>query len=194
MSLCRVQRGCPSFLYRQSPYITLPICHCRRTRVSRPITQPQLSPLNRYLRSLFVPATLPYILSSTLTVTAVAFLGCIRDSWAFGLLMTLVNSRMINLVVARRRSIQDLSGEPSGECVLLIRLSQDRWRSAEADLRTVVARQGLRPRSGMDLPFVSGRFRSTSPSPFPPTYHRRGTWLSFAWSYALPYLWPCATP
>ncbi|PBK92155.1 hypothetical protein ARMGADRAFT_930832, partial [Armillaria gallica] len=101
------------------------------------------------LRSLFVPATLLYILSSTLTVIAVAFLGCIRDQWVLGSLMTRANSRMINLVVARRRSIQDLSGEPGGECDLLIRLSQDRWIrlwGAEADLRTVV----LRSRSGME--------------------------------------------
>ncbi|KAK0229173.1 hypothetical protein EDD85DRAFT_851891 [Armillaria nabsnona] len=67
--------------------------------------------------------------------------------------MTFVNARMINLVVARRRSIQDLSGEPGGEYDLLIRLSQDRWirlRGVEADLRTVVACQGLRVQSGME--------------------------------------------
>ncbi|KAK0229177.1 hypothetical protein EDD85DRAFT_794268 [Armillaria nabsnona] len=73
------------------------------------------------------------------------------------------NSKMIDLVVARRRSIQDSSGEPGGECVLLIRLSQDRWirlRGAEADLRTVVARQGLRPRSAMEGFTI--RFRKVS--------------------------------
>ncbi|PBK92150.1 hypothetical protein ARMGADRAFT_1080936 [Armillaria gallica] len=67
--------------------------------------------------------------------------------------MTLVNSSLINLVVTRRRSIQNLSGEPGGEYDLLIRLSQDRWirlQGADADLRTVVACQGLRARSAME--------------------------------------------
>ncbi len=117
---------------------------------------PQLSPLNRHLRSSFVagvPATLLCILSPTLTVIAAVFLACIQDLWALGLLMTFVNSKMINLVVARHRSVQDLSGEPGGEYDLLIRLSQDRWirlQGAEADLRTVVACQGLRVQSGME--------------------------------------------
>ncbi len=121
-----------------------------------PLPYSRLSPLNRHLHSLFVagvPATLLYILSPALTVTAAVFLVCIQDLWALGLLMTFVNSRMINFVVARRRSIQDFSGEPGSEYDLLIRLSQDRWirfRGAEADLRTVVACQGLHARSGME--------------------------------------------
>ncbi|PBK92138.1 hypothetical protein ARMGADRAFT_1013377 [Armillaria gallica] len=121
-----------------------------------PLPYSPLSPLDRPLRSLFVagvPATLLYILCPTLTVTVAIFLGCIQDLWALGLLMTFVNARMINLAVARRRRIQDLSGEPGGEYDLLIRLSQDRWirlRGAEADLRTVVACQGLRARSATE--------------------------------------------
>ncbi|PBK92139.1 hypothetical protein ARMGADRAFT_967472 [Armillaria gallica] len=121
-----------------------------------PSPYPHLSPLNRHLNSLFVArvlAMLLYILSPTLTVTAAVFLGCIQDLWALGLLMTFVNARMINLAVARRRRIQDLSGEPGGEYDLLIRLSQDRWirlRGAEVDLRIVVACQGLRSRSSLE--------------------------------------------
>ncbi len=121
-----------------------------------PLFDLNLSPYKRYRRYLSVvglPATVLYILCPTLTVIAVVFLGCIRDWWAFGVLMTLVISRLINLVVATRRSIQDLSGEPGGKNNLLIRFSQDRWirlRGAEVDIRTVVARQGLRPRSAME--------------------------------------------
>lgn len=68
--------------------------------------------------------------------------------------MTLVISRLINLVVAMRRSTQDLSGQAgAGEYDLLIRFSQDRWirlQGTEVDLRTVVACQGMRPRFAME--------------------------------------------
>ncbi|KAK0229175.1 hypothetical protein EDD85DRAFT_138137 [Armillaria nabsnona] len=122
-----------------------------------PLFDLNLSPSNRHLRYLSVvglPATVLHILCPTLTVTAAVFLGCIRDWWALGVLMTLVISRLIDLVVAMRRSTQDLSGEPGvGEYDLLIRLSQDRWirlRGMEVDLRAVIACQGMRPRSTME--------------------------------------------
>ncbi|PBK70094.1 hypothetical protein ARMSODRAFT_956146 [Armillaria solidipes] len=121
-----------------------------------PLFDLNLSPYERYrqyLSAVGLHATMLYILCPTLTVIAAVFLGCIQDRWAFGVLITLVISRLINLVVARRRSIQNLSGEPGGKNDLLIRLSQDRWirlRGTEVDLRTVVARQELRTRSAME--------------------------------------------
>ncbi|PBK92153.1 hypothetical protein ARMGADRAFT_1031067 [Armillaria gallica] len=122
-----------------------------------PLFDLSLSPSNRHLRYLSVvglPATVLDILCPTLTVTAAVFLGCIRDWWTLGVLMTLMISRLINLVVAMRRSTQDLSGQASaGEYDLLIRFNQDRWirlRGTEIDLRTVVACQGMRPSFAME--------------------------------------------
>ncbi|KAK0473930.1 hypothetical protein IW261DRAFT_1610778 [Armillaria novae-zelandiae] len=122
-----------------------------------PLSDLSLSPYNRHLRWLSVvslPTTVLYILSPALTVTAVVVLGCIQDWWALGVLMTLIISRLIHVGVAVRRSTQDLSMQPTGgKYDLLIRFNQDRWirlQGTEADLRTVIACQGMRPRFAME--------------------------------------------
>ncbi len=114
-----------------------------------PSHNPSLSPLNRHLQSLFVadvPATLLYLLSPALTVTTAVLLGYIQDWWGLGVLATLVLSRLIHVVVARRiwRSKQrsSLGKKSDVEGALVIILSQDRWillQGVEDDLQTVIA-------------------------------------------------------
>ncbi|SJL05061.1 uncharacterized protein ARMOST_08433 [Armillaria ostoyae] len=130
-----------------------------------PSHNPGLSPFNRHLQSLFVadvPATLLYLLAPALTIATALFLGYIQDWWGLGVLVTLVLSRLINVVVARRiwRSNQRSSlGKKSGvDGALFILYSQDRWillRGAEDDLQTLIAGQGSRDKSVMERFAVS---------------------------------------
>lgn len=97
--------------------------------------------------------------------------------------MAFVNSRLINLVVAKHRSIdiEDLSREPGSEYDLLIHLSQDRWirlRGAEADLRIVVACQGLRVQSAMEGLAVSfGTISVYLAVALSPNISPKGSWV-----------------
>ncbi len=130
-----------------------------------PSHNPGLSPLNRHLHSLFVadvPATLLYLLAPALTVTTAVFLGYIQDWWGLGVLVTLVLSRLINVVVARqiwRSNKRSSLGKKSGfEGALFILCSRDRWillRGAEDDLQTLIAGQGSRDKSLMERFAVS---------------------------------------
>ncbi|PBK70092.1 hypothetical protein ARMSODRAFT_124752 [Armillaria solidipes] len=130
-----------------------------------PAHNPSLSPLNRHLQSLFVadvPATLLYLLAPALTVATAVLLGYSQDWWGLGVLVTLVLSRLINVVVARRiwRSNQrsSLGKKPGVDGALFILCSQDRWillRGAEDDLQTLIAGQGSRDKSVMERFAVS---------------------------------------
>ncbi|PBK92136.1 hypothetical protein ARMGADRAFT_872010, partial [Armillaria gallica] len=107
------------------------------------------NPSHNPLQSLFVadvPATLLYLLSPALTVTTAVLLGYIQDWWGLGVLATLVLSRLIHVVVARRiwRSKQrsSLGKKSDVEGALVIILSQDRWillQGVEDNLQTVIA-------------------------------------------------------
>ncbi|PBK87644.1 hypothetical protein ARMGADRAFT_997778 [Armillaria gallica] len=132
-----------------------------------PSCNEQLPYFNRHLQSFFVagvPATLLYLLCPTLTVTAMVFLGVIRDLWGLGALTLLLLSRLINIAVARRR-LQggEVEGrkavrEPGVEGDLLILLSQDRWvrmQGSVDNLRTVMAYQQLRDESTSEAVAVS---------------------------------------
>ncbi|KAK0186069.1 hypothetical protein F5146DRAFT_1005199 [Armillaria mellea] len=134
-------------------------------RVGNSATHPSLSPLDRLLQSLFVadvPLTLLYLLAPALTVATAVFLGYVQDWWGLGVLVTLVLSRLINVVVARRiwRSNQrsPLGKTSDAEGALVIILSQDRWillQGAEDDLQIVIADQGLRDKSAAERFAVS---------------------------------------
>lgn len=110
----------------------------------------------RRLRSFFVtgvPATLLYLLCPTLTVTAAVYLGLIRDWRGIGVLVMFTLSRLINMVVVRRRSKRrEVAREPGVERDLLVLLSQDRWvrlRGMLDDLK-VVALPQWREKSAME--------------------------------------------
>ncbi|PBK87620.1 hypothetical protein ARMGADRAFT_1016471 [Armillaria gallica] len=120
-----------------------------------PSRNEELSRINRHLHSFFVagvPATLFYIVGPVLTGVVVALMGVIRDFWGLGVLGLFMLSRLINVVIIKRRSLKGWKGmlEPGKDGDLLILLSQDRWirlQGSVDDLKTVTAGQWLRDRT-----------------------------------------------
>ncbi|KAA8895956.1 hypothetical protein FN846DRAFT_900436 [Sphaerosporella brunnea] len=91
-----------------------------------------------------VAATLLFLVGPLLTLTAIAYLGAIRDWWGLGSVLALMLARLINVVVFRRRAKAGLASKAGG---LLVLLSQDRWIRIDGlvdDLKAVTAGQWLR--------------------------------------------------
>ncbi|PBK87645.1 hypothetical protein ARMGADRAFT_971643 [Armillaria gallica] len=136
--------------------------HIVTTRISpHPFYNAKLSRRKRHLQSFFVtgvPATLLYLLCPTLSITAAVFLGTRRDWRGLGVLVMFIVSRLINVVVVRRRSIRrEVARELSGEGEILVSLSQDRWirlRGMLDDLKIIASRQ-WREKSAIEGYFVS---------------------------------------
>ncbi|KAK0488373.1 hypothetical protein EDD18DRAFT_1110344 [Armillaria luteobubalina] len=95
-----------------------------------------------------------YLLCPILTTVVFALVGSIRDWWAVAVLGTLVLSRMINVLVIKRRvsdSERWKETKEMGAGVLLAVLSQDRWvhlRGELPDVKQVTAGQWLRDENG----------------------------------------------
>ncbi|KAK0430945.1 hypothetical protein EV421DRAFT_1912364 [Armillaria borealis] len=112
---------------------------------------PYFSPKNQTFYNAGVFAALLYLLCPTLTIVVFALVGSIRDWWALGVLAMLVLSRIINVIVIKRR-IRDSrhwkgAEEKDRKDVLLVVLSQDRWIRVEgelSDVKQVTAGQWLR--------------------------------------------------
>ncbi|KAK0492402.1 hypothetical protein EDD18DRAFT_513530 [Armillaria luteobubalina] len=102
-----------------------------------------------------VPASLLYALCPILTIMAVVSLAHIRDWWALGVLGGFVVSRLINVVVIKRRDERGWKGqkEPGVHGDLLILLCHDRWvrlQGAVDDLKAVTSGQWLRDMTAME--------------------------------------------
>ncbi len=112
---------------------------------------PYFSPKNQTFYNAGVSAALLYLLCPALTIVVLALVGSIRDWWALGVLGMLVLSRIINVIVIKRR-IRDSrrwkgAEEKDRQEVLLVVLSQDRWIRVEgqlSDVKQVTAGQWLR--------------------------------------------------
>ncbi|KAK0184781.1 hypothetical protein F5146DRAFT_1144908 [Armillaria mellea] len=134
--------------------------HLVAAQVSRhPSRDASLSLYDRLVQSFFVtgvPATLLYLLSTTLTVVVLTLLAAIHDWWGFSVLAMLIGARAINVIVIRRRSkdSEEWKGAPEkGPGDLLIILSKDRWvrlHGSLNDIKTVTAGEWLRDQSTVE--------------------------------------------
>ncbi|SJL17770.1 uncharacterized protein ARMOST_21332 [Armillaria ostoyae] len=123
--------------------------HLVTVKVSlHPMHNTELSFTDRSMRSFFVtgiPATLLYLLGPTLTVVVVVFLGAIQDWQGIGVMATFMLSRLINVVVVRRRSKRwEVVRQFDVEDDLLVLLSQDRWfrlQGISDDLKIITSHQ-----------------------------------------------------
>ncbi len=126
--------------------------HLVTARVSQnPSQNTDISLRDRTLQSLFVagvPATILYFLCPISTISVFVVLCVIGDWWGVGALGMFVSSRLINVIVIKRRSQQGWKGAiETGDGDLLILLSQDRWVRLQGtinDLKAVTAGQWLR--------------------------------------------------
>ncbi|KAK0472577.1 hypothetical protein IW261DRAFT_734748 [Armillaria novae-zelandiae] len=96
-----------------------------------------------------VPASLLYALCPLLTIMVAVLLVRIRDWWALGVLGGFAVSRLINVVVIKRRDERGWKGqkEPGVQGDLFILLCHDRWvrlQGAVDDLKAVASGQWLR--------------------------------------------------
>ncbi|KAK0244926.1 hypothetical protein EDD85DRAFT_216249 [Armillaria nabsnona] len=113
---------------------------------------------NTLLRSFFiagVPASLLYGLCPVLTIIVAASLAHIRDWWGLGVLGGFVVSRLINVVVIKRRNEKGWKGqkEPGVQGDLFILLCHDRWvrlQGAVDDLKAVASGQWLRDMTAIE--------------------------------------------
>ncbi|SJL15559.1 uncharacterized protein ARMOST_19060 [Armillaria ostoyae] len=107
------------------------------------------------LRSFFVPATLLYALCQVLTLIVAVSLALIRDWWALGVLGGFMVSRLINVIVIKRRNEKGWKGktEPGAQGDLFILLCHDRWvrlQGSVDDLKAVTSGQWLRDLTTME--------------------------------------------
>ncbi|KAK0244924.1 hypothetical protein EDD85DRAFT_216197 [Armillaria nabsnona] len=113
---------------------------------------------NTPLQSFFVagvPASLLYALCPVLTIIVAASLARIRDWWGLGVLGGFVVSRLINVVVIKRRDERGWKGqkEPGVQGDLFILLCHDRWvrlQGAVDDLKAVASGQWLRDMTAIE--------------------------------------------
>ncbi|KAK0244899.1 hypothetical protein EDD85DRAFT_810030 [Armillaria nabsnona] len=103
----------------------------------------------------FSPATLLYALCPVLTIVVAVSLARIHDWWALGVLGGFVVSRLINVVVIKRRDENGWKGEkePDVKGDLFILLCHDRWvrlQGAVDDLKAVVSGQWLRDLTALE--------------------------------------------
>lgn len=126
--------------------------HLVTARVSQNPSQNTDIPLpKRVVQSLFVagiPSTILYFLCPLSTISVFVILCLIGDRWGACALGMFVATRLINVIIIKRRSQQGWKGaiEP-GDGDLLILLSQDRWVRLQGtinDLKAVTAGQWLR--------------------------------------------------
>ncbi|KAK0185411.1 hypothetical protein F5146DRAFT_986888 [Armillaria mellea] len=107
------------------------------------------------LQSFFVPATLLYALCQALTLIVAVSLALIRDWWALGVLEGFVVSRLINVIVIKRRDERGWKGqkEPGVKGNLIILLCHDRWVRLQGfvdDLKAVTSGQWLRDLTSLE--------------------------------------------
>ncbi|KAK0222408.1 hypothetical protein IW262DRAFT_978894 [Armillaria fumosa] len=100
-------------------------------------------------------ASLLYVLCPILTIMVAVSLARIRDWWALGVLGGFVVSRLINVVVIKRRDERGWKGqtEPGMQGDLFILLCHDRWirlQGAVDDLKAVASGQWLRDMTAME--------------------------------------------
>ncbi|PBK61732.1 hypothetical protein ARMSODRAFT_997357 [Armillaria solidipes] len=107
------------------------------------------------LRSFFVPATLLYALCQVLTLIVAVSLALIRDWWALGVLGGFMVSRLINVIVIKRRNEKGWKGkkESGVQGDLFVLLCHDRWvrlQGSVDDLKAVTSGQWLRDLTTME--------------------------------------------
>ncbi|PBK61735.1 hypothetical protein ARMSODRAFT_624083 [Armillaria solidipes] len=110
---------------------------------------------NTLHRPFFASATLLYALCPVLTIIVAVSLALIRDWWALGVLGGFIVSRLINVIVIKRRYENGWKGkkEPDIQGDLFILLCHDRWvrlQGAVDDLKAVASGQWLRDLTALE--------------------------------------------
>ncbi|KAK0222390.1 hypothetical protein IW262DRAFT_978020 [Armillaria fumosa] len=123
--------------------------HLVTARVSPPTQKSLLSSFN------LDSTTLLYSVCQVLTLVVAVSLARIRDWWALGVLGGFVVSRLINVIVIKRRDERGWKGqeEPGINGDLFILLCHDRWvrlRGRVDDLKAVTSGQWLRDLTPME--------------------------------------------
>ncbi|KAK0472611.1 hypothetical protein IW261DRAFT_735530 [Armillaria novae-zelandiae] len=133
------------------------VCYLQSIGVSGHVVTAYVSPPKQktLLRSFFDPATLLYAVCQVLTLIVAVSLALIRDWCALGVLGGFVVSRLVNVVVIKRRDEKGWKGqkEPGVEGDLFILLCHDRWVRLQGfvdDLKAVTSGQWLRDVTPME--------------------------------------------
>jgi len=103
---------------------------------------------------------LTYVLAVAMSLTVLILLALSRDWWCLAFVFILVMSRLINVIVIRRRASADWSGapEPGVRGDLIVLLSQDRWIRMKGyvdDLKAVTSGHWLRDPSFIEHSLVA---------------------------------------